>query len=91
MRILHPRILPVDELDLFSTVRIMDKQEVIWHCVNMTEADILRLLIDKLLQTENRPFRFIVISINGRFAFPKALVKIQALPQIKAVRNMQLV
>ena len=68
----------------------MDKQEVIWHCVNMTEADILRLLIDKLLQTENRLFRFTVIRINGRFTFPKALVKIQAFPQIKAVRNVQL-
>ena len=57
----------------------------------MTEADILRLLIDKLLQTENRPFRFIVIPINGRASVPKALVKIKSFPQIKTVSNIQLV
>ena len=89
MRILHSCILPVDEPDLLCTICVVHKQEVIRNRVNMTKLEALRLFVDESLQTENRPFRFIVIRINGRFAFPKALVKIQTLPQIKAVRNMQ--
>ena len=84
MRILHPGVFPVGQLN-----SALIYQEIVTDGVNVGEAVPLLLFVNKRLQREHSLPGFLIILMDTRPS-PQALIKLNPVKDIKGVTDLQL-
>ena len=89
MRILHPGVLPVRQLQLLFFVLSFIEKEIVGNGVDVSQGPLGDLRFDERLQREHPLLHRPVVPVHRRPAFPQALIKLNLPENIEFVLHFQ--
>ena len=89
MRVLHPGVFPIRQLQQLCPGSVSVEQEIVRHRIDMREHTLLHMSFDEGPQREHPLLHRRVIPVYGRSPAPQALIELDLIEYVKRMLNFQ--